>query len=49
MLNRIVHFSLKFRGIVVVLACMLIGYGLYVADHAKLDLFPNFVPPQVTV
>ena len=49
MLDRIVHFSLRFRGVVVVLACLVIGYGLFVAANAKLDVFPNFVPPQVTV
>ncbi|HZQ45923.1 MAG TPA: efflux RND transporter permease subunit, partial [Verrucomicrobiae bacterium] len=49
MLNRIVHFSLRFRGVVVALACVVIGYGIYVAAHAKLDVFPNFVPPEVTV
>src|SRR6266404_6641706 len=49
MLNRIVHFSLKFRGVVVALACVLVGYGIYVAAHAKLDVFPNFLPPEVTV
>src|SRR6185295_5688075 len=49
MLNRIVHFSLQFRGIVVALACVLTGYGIYTAAHAKLDVLPNFVPPQVVV
>ena len=49
MLNRIVYFSLKFRGVVIALACLLTGYGIYVSYHAKLDVFPNFVPPQVTV
>src|SRR5476649_70691 len=49
MLQAIVQFSLRFRGIVVALACLLLGYGLYVAAHAKLDVFPNFVPPEVTV
>ncbi len=49
MLQAIVHFSLRFRGIVVSLACLLIGYGLFVASRAKLDVFPEFVPPQVTV
>src|SRR5580692_4616876 len=49
MLNRIVHLSLKFRGVVVTLACVVIGYGLYVAANAKLDVFPNFVPPQIEV
>jgi CzcA family heavy metal efflux pump len=49
MLNRIVHFSLQFRGIIVTLACVLVGYGIYVAAHAKLDVLPNFVPPEVAV
>ena len=49
MLQAIVGFSLRFRGIVVSLACLLLGYGIYVAAHAKLDVFPDFVPPQVTV
>jgi len=49
MLSALVHFSLKFRGVVVVLACVLLGYGLYVGRHAKLDVFPNFVQPQVVI
>jgi len=49
MLQAIVHFSLRFRGVVVALACLLLGYGLYVASHAKLDVFPDFVQPQVMV
>ena len=49
MLNRIVSFSLRHRGVVVALACLLLFYGLYVARHAKLDVFPDFVPPQVTI
>src|SRR5215471_2486831 len=49
MLNHIVHFSLRYRGIVVALACVLAGYGIYTAAHAKLDVLPNFVPPQVEV
>ena len=31
------------------LACVLLGYGIHTARHAKLDVFPDFVPPQVTV
>src|ERR1700735_4634022 len=49
MLNRIVYFSLRFRGVVVALACLTIGYGCYVTAHSKLDVFPDFVPPQVVV
>jgi CzcA family heavy metal efflux pump len=49
MLNRIVQFSLRFRGVVVALACVFVAYGIYVAAHAKLDVLPDFVPPEVTV
>jgi CzcA family heavy metal efflux pump len=49
MLRALVHFSLKFRGVVIALACVLIGYGIYVSANAKLDVFPNFVQPQVVV
>src|SRR6266404_7803533 len=49
MLKRIVELSLRFRGVVIALACLSVGYGLFVATHAKLDVFPEFVQPQVTV
>src|SRR3954470_21127312 len=49
MLKRIVEISLRLRGVVVALGCVLVGYGIYVAAHTKLDVFPNFVPPQVVV
>src|SRR5436853_3877209 len=49
MLQALVNFSLKFRGVVVALACLLLGYGFYIAKNAKLDVFPNFVQPQVVI
>src|ERR1041384_5367702 len=49
MLKRIVDLSLRNRGIIVVMACVVVGYGVYVAQNAKLDVFPEFVQPQVTV
>ena len=49
MLQAIVQFSLRFRGIVIALSCLVLAYGLFVARHARFDVFPNFVPPQVTV
>lgn len=49
MLRHIVQLSLRFRGIVIVLACVAIAYGLYVAGRAKLDVFPEFAPPQVVI
>ena len=49
MIQALVNFSLRFRGVVLVLACVALGYGLYVANNAKLDVFPNFVQPQVDI
>ena len=49
MLQAIVHWSLRYRGIVIALALVLLAYGIWTASHAKLDVFPDFVPPQVTV
>src|SRR5438045_3363976 len=49
MLQALVTFSLRFRGVVVALACLLLGYGFYIAKTAKLDVFPNFVQPQVVI
>src|SRR5260370_27059259 len=49
MLKGVVEFSLRFRGVVLALACLAIAYGLYETYHAKLDVFPEFAPPEVVV
>lgn len=49
MLNAIVRFSIRFRGIVIALACALLGYGVFSLGRAPYDVFPNFAPPQVSV
>src|SRR5712691_2537953 len=49
MLSAIVHFSLRFRGIVIAIACLIVLYGLYKTEHARLGVFPEFAPPQVTI
>ena len=49
MLNSIVTFALRFKGIVLTLSCLVLGYGLYLSFHTNLDVFPDFVPPQVTI
>ncbi len=49
MLQAIVQWALRYRGVVLALACVLIAYGSWIAAHAKLDVFPDFVPPQVDV
>jgi len=49
MLQYLVHLSLRFRGIVLVLASLALAYGAFRAFHAKLDVFPDFVQPQAVI
>jgi CzcA family heavy metal efflux pump len=49
MLQAIVHWSIHNRAVVVVLSALLLAFGFYAVEHAKLDVFPEFVPPQVVV
>jgi CzcA family heavy metal efflux pump len=49
MLQQLVSLSLRLRGVVIALACVLVAYGIYTTMHAKLDVFPDFVPPQAAV
>lgn len=49
MLSHIVELSLRHRGIVIALALGLLGWGGYIASQASLDVFPEFVAPQVTI
>src|SRR6185437_14917604 len=49
MLQAIVYWSLHNRAVVVVLAVLFLLAGLYAVDHARLDAFPEFAPPQVIV
>src|SRR5437870_3841609 len=49
MLNAIVRFSIRFRGIVIALACALLGYGIFSLLRSSYDAFPDFAPPEVSV
>jgi Cu/Ag efflux pump CusA len=49
MLQRIVHLSLRYRGVVIALALVIVAYGVFVTQRVKLDVFPEFVQPQVVV
>jgi len=49
MLSSIVRFSIRFRGIVISLACLLAGYGIYTLYRATLDVFPEFAPPLAII
>jgi CzcA family heavy metal efflux pump len=45
----LLRFSIRFRGIIVVLACIVLGYGIYSLQQAKSDVFPEFAPPQAEI
>ena len=49
MLRPILLFSLRSRGVVLALAAALLVYGTWSAAHVKLDVLPDFAPPQVEV
>lgn len=49
MLAALVRFSLRFRGVVVALAILLLGYGAYDLQRAGLDIFPEFSPNLVII
>ncbi len=49
MLTAIVRFSVRFRGIVVALACLLLGYGIHTIFQSRLDVFPEFAPPLIVI
>ncbi len=45
----LIRFSIRFRGVVIALACIVLGYGVYVVQRSKYDVFPEFAPPQVSI
>src|SRR5262245_44138908 len=49
MLQAIVDWSARNRVVVVALAALLLVLGIYAAGNARLDVFPEFAPPEVTI
>ena len=45
----LIRFAIRFRGMVVALAMVLLGYGVLTVMRAKYDVFPEFAPPQVSI
>jgi CzcA family heavy metal efflux pump len=45
----LVSFAIRYRGVVLALACALLGYGLYALGNAKYGVFPEFASPQVSI
>ncbi len=49
MLSGIIRFSVRFRGVVITLAILLVCYGAFCLNQAGLDIFPEFAPKQVII
>lgn len=49
MLKRIVEWSLRYRGTVIVMACLVAICGAYVTQQVRLDVFPEFAPPLIVI
>ncbi len=45
----VLRLALRFRGIVIALAFLLLIYGVYALVQGQYDVFPEFAPPQVSV
>jgi len=45
----LIRFAIRFRGVVVALTLVLLGYGVISVLGAKYDVFPEFAPPQVGI
>src|SRR5438105_15543444 len=49
MVNRIILWSLLNRAVVLIVAGLLIVFGIRAARGTPLDVFPDFAPPQVVI
>jgi len=49
MLKRCIEFSLRYRGVILILGLLAAIYGAYVAEQSQLDVFPEFAPPRLVI
>ena len=49
MLNKIIHFSLRNRILVLVASVLLLIGGTYTAFHTEVDVFPDLNAPTVVI
>ncbi|MGJ4930489.1 efflux RND transporter permease subunit [Bradyrhizobium sp. HKCCYLS2038] len=45
----LVSFAIRFRGMILALACAILGHGIFAVGSAKYAVFPEFAPPQVSI
>ncbi len=49
MLSAAVRFSIRYYGVVIGLACLMVLYGIYSLTRSNLDVFPEFSPKQIII
>ena len=49
MMSALVRFSIRFHGVIIGLACLVVLYGIYSLTRSNLDVFPEFSPTQIII
>jgi CzcA family heavy metal efflux pump len=49
MMSSIVRFSIRFYGVIIGLAILVVLYGIYSLTRSNLDVFPEFSPTQIII
>ena len=49
MMSSIVRFAIRYYGVVIGLACLVMLYGIYSLIRSNLDVFPEFSPTQIII
>ncbi|MFM2441231.1 MAG: hypothetical protein RLZZ349_958, partial [Pseudomonadota bacterium] len=49
MMSALVRFSIRFSGVIIGLACLILLYGIYTLTRSNLDVFPEFSPTQIII
>ena len=49
MMSAIVRFSIRFYGVIIGLAVLVVLYGSYSLTRSNLDVFPEFSPTQIII
>ena len=49
MIKNLVTLCVKRSGSVVIVGLIVFGLGIYLLETARLDVFPEFAPPQVVI
>lgn len=49
MMSALVRFSIRFSGVIIGLATLVVLYGFYSLTRSNLDVFPEFAPTQIII